>query len=277
MSSQEHLKLTREELHKLVWTKPMTEVAKDFQISDRAMAKICARKQVPVPSRGFWAKKTAGKDVPKPPLPEFVPKAPKEKKVEAKPEQQPAKKPKLGSIFEERNKKVRKSLTELRNILSEAVDYSVRIESWNCDYSFGLNPSYDPLRRNDDVSFLHESPLSEYRDLVLQGVVLEPRKVKDRNFEARFTRRAHLDQKAVEENLHRYEEAPPRFIGGFHTQGKHRLMAYVPIPDDAFALVLQNATANKIKFMTLRGEKLRYGHGHIYSYSLQEKQDEESA
>jgi hypothetical protein len=63
----------------------MTEVAKDFQISDRAMAKICARKQVPVPPRGYWAKKSAGKDVPKPSLPEFVAKAAKEKKAEAKP------------------------------------------------------------------------------------------------------------------------------------------------------------------------------------------------
>lgn len=49
----EHLKLTREELYSLVWAKPMTEVAEDFQISDRAMAKICARKQVPVPPRGY--------------------------------------------------------------------------------------------------------------------------------------------------------------------------------------------------------------------------------
>ena len=36
----DHLKLTREELYSLVWSKPMTEVGQDFQISDRAMAKI---------------------------------------------------------------------------------------------------------------------------------------------------------------------------------------------------------------------------------------------
>jgi len=66
MIPKDHLKLTREELHDLVWAKPMTQVAKDFQISDRALAKICARKQVPVPPRGYWAKKSAGKNVPKP-------------------------------------------------------------------------------------------------------------------------------------------------------------------------------------------------------------------
>jgi hypothetical protein len=62
MIPKDHLQLTREELHDLVWAKPMTQVAKDFQISDRALAKICARKQVPVPPRGYWAKKSAGKD-----------------------------------------------------------------------------------------------------------------------------------------------------------------------------------------------------------------------
>jgi hypothetical protein len=156
----------------------------------------------------------------------------------------------VGGVFEERNQKIRKSLKELRNVLSEAVDYTARIESWNCDYSFGLNYSYNPLRRDNDVSFLYESPLSEYRNLVLKGAILEPRRLKERKFEARFTRRPHLNQKTVEEDLHRYEEAPPQFIGGFYNQGKC-IMAYVPAPEDAFALVLQNAMANKIKFMTV--------------------------
>jgi hypothetical protein len=46
------------------------------------------------------------------------------------------------------------------------------------------------------------------------------------------------------------------------------------IPDDAFALAHQNAAAHKIKYLTLRGEKLRYGRGDIYRYSLQDEQDE---
>jgi hypothetical protein len=32
--------------------------------------------------------------------------------------------------------------------------------------------------------------------------------------------------------------------------------------------------AGKIKFMTLRGERMRYGSGGIYYYSLQEELDE---
>ena len=276
MTPTDHLRLTREELHNLVWAKPMTQVSRDFQISDRAMAKMCARKQVPVPPRGYWAKKSAGKDIPKPPLPEFVAKPPKEKKVKAAPVEQTAKKPKLRSMFDERKQTLRKVLKEFRNALSEAIDYSVRIESWNCDYSFGLNSSYDPLRRDDDVSFLFESPYNEYRDLVLKGAFLEPAQLKEQKFEAHFTRRSHLNEKSIDEHLHRYEEAPPKSVGGFSKQG-HCIAAFLAVPEDAFALIFQNAQANKIKFMTLRGQKLRYGRGQIHRYYLQEQQDEEPA
>jgi hypothetical protein len=271
MPEKDHLELTREELYSLVWAKPMTEVGKDFQISDRAMAKICARKQVPVPPRGYWAKKNAGITVPKPPLPEFVVKPPKATKVT--PAQQVPEKRKVLSAYEERNQTIKKALKEFRKPLSEAIDYTVRIEEWRCDYSFGLNPSYNPLHRDIEISFLFEAPFSEYRDLVLSGVFLEPAKLRQKKLEAHLRREAFLDKKAIEENLHRYQESPPKSVGAFLRQGLS-LAAFLSIPEDAFALILQNAASHKINFMTLRGQKLHYGHGKIYSYSLQEKPDE---
>jgi len=54
------LTLTREELYELVWSKPMVELAKDFGISDVAVAKRCRRLGVPVPGRGYWARVAAG-------------------------------------------------------------------------------------------------------------------------------------------------------------------------------------------------------------------------
>lgn len=275
MMQQDHLRLTREELYDLVWARPMTQVAQDFQISDRAMAKVCAKKQVPVPPRGYWAKKNAGKDIPVIPLLEFVARPPKEKKGKVNPTQQMVGKPKIRSVFEERNQTIKKGLKQFRNALSEAIDYTVRIDGWNCDYSFGLNASYDPLHRDNGISFLYESPYSEHRDLVLKGVFIEPRKLKEKRLEARFVRQPHLNKETIEENLHRYEESPPKSVGGFLKQG-HYIMAYLSIPEDAFALVLQNAMADKVKFMTLRGQKLRYGRGEIYYYSIQEEQDESS-
>lgn len=273
MNPKDHLSLTREELYSLVWTKPMTEVARDFQISDRAMAKICARRQVPVPSRGYWAKKNAGKNVPKLPLPEFVVRRPKQVKVSVTQEQRTPENRKVPSAFDERKQTIRKALKEFRRPLSEAIDYIVRIDGWNCDYSFGLNSSYDPLRRDDRVSFLYELPFFEYRDLVLRDVFLAPAKLRDRKCEARFVCRPHLDKRAIEEDLQRYEELPPKCVGGFSKQDDGVLGIFA-IPENAFGLTHQNAAAHKINFVSLRGEKLRYGRGDIYRYSLQEQQDE---
>lgn len=64
--------MTREELHALVWSQPMRSAAKARGISDVALAKQCRKAGVPVPPRGFWNKKQAGKPVvvlPLPPLP----------------------------------------------------------------------------------------------------------------------------------------------------------------------------------------------------------------
>ena len=110
----DHLRLTREELYSLVWAKPMTEVGQDFQISDRAMAKICTRKQVPVPPRGYWAKKNAGKSVSKSPLSEFVVTPPKERKSALTRERQTPEKQKFTSVFEERNQTIKKAVKEFR-------------------------------------------------------------------------------------------------------------------------------------------------------------------
>ena len=79
----------------------MTQVAHGFGISDRALAKMCAKRQVPVPARGYWARKSAGQNVQQPPLLAF---AEKEKKDKAKPVSPAAKKPKPHSIFDERNR-----------------------------------------------------------------------------------------------------------------------------------------------------------------------------
>ncbi len=62
---------SREELFALVWSKPTTEVAQELGISDVAVAKLCARLQVPKPPRGYWAKVAAGRKPRKAPLQAF--------------------------------------------------------------------------------------------------------------------------------------------------------------------------------------------------------------
>jgi len=47
----------------------MIQVAKDYGLSDRGLAKLCERNDIPVPPRGYWARKRAGYKVRQMPLP----------------------------------------------------------------------------------------------------------------------------------------------------------------------------------------------------------------
>lgn len=47
--------LTRKALYELVWAKPRTELAKQFNISDVALGKLCRQMNVPAPPPGYWA------------------------------------------------------------------------------------------------------------------------------------------------------------------------------------------------------------------------------
>lgn len=60
---------TREEFYELVWSTPLTHLAKEFAISDVALHKICRKHDIPNPPLGWWAKKAAGKKVKQTPLP----------------------------------------------------------------------------------------------------------------------------------------------------------------------------------------------------------------
>lgn len=64
-------KLSREELFALVWEKPTQEVARELGVSDVAIAKLCARLQVPKPPRGYWARVKSGQTPKRPPLAAF--------------------------------------------------------------------------------------------------------------------------------------------------------------------------------------------------------------
>lgn len=60
----------RDELYQQVWQEPMQLLAKRYGVSDVALAKTCRKLLIPLPGRGYWAKKAAGRRVPpRPKLP----------------------------------------------------------------------------------------------------------------------------------------------------------------------------------------------------------------
>lgn len=48
--------LTRKALYDLVWSEPMTTIAKRFQLSDVGLRKTCINHQIPLPTAGHWMK-----------------------------------------------------------------------------------------------------------------------------------------------------------------------------------------------------------------------------
>jgi hypothetical protein len=67
--------VTREVLYEQVWSVPLRSLARRYDLSDVGLAKACKRMIVPVPGRGYWAKKAAGKPIKQVPLPPLPPNA----------------------------------------------------------------------------------------------------------------------------------------------------------------------------------------------------------
>jgi integrase len=60
----------RQELYERIWEVPMRTLAKEYGVSDVALARTCRKLNVPVPGRGYWSKKAAQASAQlRPPLP----------------------------------------------------------------------------------------------------------------------------------------------------------------------------------------------------------------
>lgn len=64
---------TREQLYELVWDIPKRTLADRLGVSDVAIGKACRKAGIPVPERGYWARKDAGKPAVRQPLPPRFP------------------------------------------------------------------------------------------------------------------------------------------------------------------------------------------------------------
>ncbi len=64
------LRLTREELYRLVWEKPLSAIGTQFGVKPVVVAKTCDEFNVPRPGTGYWSQLAQGCAPEKPPLPE---------------------------------------------------------------------------------------------------------------------------------------------------------------------------------------------------------------
>lgn len=63
-------RVSRTDLHRRVWDKPLTDLAKEFGATATGLAKICDRQGIPRPPQGHWTRQAHGKAFEVTPLPE---------------------------------------------------------------------------------------------------------------------------------------------------------------------------------------------------------------
>ena len=68
MKPMKSLTFQREELYNQVWTKPMTELAKEYGINVYQLTKACDELDIPRPKAGYWSKLRHGKKIKKKPI-----------------------------------------------------------------------------------------------------------------------------------------------------------------------------------------------------------------
>jgi hypothetical protein len=69
MPVKEPISMSRQDLYERVWANPVDHVAKELGISNVGLAKMCRRHEIPVPPRGYWARKAYGQRLNQPDLP----------------------------------------------------------------------------------------------------------------------------------------------------------------------------------------------------------------
>ena len=130
----------REKLYKEVWDEPVSTVAKRYGVSDVAIHKICKSMDIPVPPRGYWAKKRAGQKVKKEPLPKTDKRTTVTRYISIE-RKAPAPEPELMDILSEEEYQKLYSVAESIEMLPEGsryhktiAVYKASIDTWKKEY-----------------------------------------------------------------------------------------------------------------------------------------------
>lgn len=67
----EKITITRKEFYLLIWSMPLSQLAKKYAISDNGLRKMCKKYDVPIPKNGYWIKLKYNKPVKPEKLPVF--------------------------------------------------------------------------------------------------------------------------------------------------------------------------------------------------------------
>jgi len=65
--------MTRAELYNLVWGQPLVDVTRRIGVSSAELRRICKEYEIPLPPKGYWAKRSWNHAPARPPLPNIAP------------------------------------------------------------------------------------------------------------------------------------------------------------------------------------------------------------
>ncbi|TAJ82896.1 hypothetical protein [Reyranella sp.] len=265
--------LTRRALYDLVWSKPMRDAAADVGISDVGLKKRCRSQAVPVPPQGYWNKVHAGHRMPpRPPLPPQArpptvePSQGEEQKLKSTKLHAPATGASFTGIRAQLEGKAqrtsetsplpkgnvrrkRKRRTAPRYAYEH---YSLSIERWEWDYSFGINEWKKHFR----------GTYREHRALTIHGVLHRPAGLIGTRAEVSFL------PSDMEGRAQRLPE-PPTSIGQmWRVRREQKFEVFVSLPSDVLPSLLSMLIAEKLRFVTLDGMVLFRGRTEIRRFSF---------
>lgn len=58
---ENQITLTRRQFYDMVWSTPLSQLAKTYNISDNGLRKMCKKFEIPLPVNGYWQKIKFGK------------------------------------------------------------------------------------------------------------------------------------------------------------------------------------------------------------------------
>jgi hypothetical protein len=128
--------------------------------------------------------------------------------------------------------------------------YIVRITGWDWSYSFGAN-----------AVLYRDELFSDYRHLQIRGTLLLPRRIKVETVEL------HCLPDIGPQEMKREGQPPPRAVGSLHIQ-ETRLMGNLSMAADALGPVMQMLIADRLKYVVLDGERMRWRKALIRHYEI---------
>jgi hypothetical protein len=155
--------VSRQDLYAQVWSTPMMQLAEQYGVSGNGLAKICRRLVIPVPGRGYWARKQAGQKVSQAPLRNAPDGVPLQARIAPSPP--PAPPPRLSTELEEKFAAARE-LTSVLRVSEKLLRPHPVIAAWLEEHKRRQEEARrDPWRRMSDVQGFSETDRRRHRFL----------------------------------------------------------------------------------------------------------------